>query len=141
MLRVDCAGRHDLKPCLSWLTSPSICHLSSDPGFSNIKPGFRPGKTGFWFLPTRAIDSEHNERGPYKFSAHLKQFEKIDFRPKKMYIWLWLKKNTAILTLRYHERTHNTNLSQNYKIQLDFQKSSWIFEILILLSNSVTRRS
>ena len=31
------------------------------------------------FFPTRAIDSEHNERGPYKFLAPTKQFEKSTF--------------------------------------------------------------
>ena len=35
----------------------------------NTNLSFRSGKTGFWFLPTRAIDSEHAERGPYQFSA------------------------------------------------------------------------
>ena len=45
------------------------CDVSSDAGFSNTNLVFRPGKTGFWFLPTRAIDSEHNEKRPYQFLA------------------------------------------------------------------------
>ena len=47
--------------------------------FLNQNQVFKPGKTGFWFFPTRAIDSEHNERGPYKFLAPTKQFEKSHF--------------------------------------------------------------
>ena len=51
--------------CISW--------------FFEFRPVFRSGKTGFWFLPTRAIDSEHNEKGPYQFLAPRKHFEKTTF--------------------------------------------------------------
>ena len=57
-------------------SSSSILNLKPDPGFSNTNLVFRPGKTGFCFFPTRAIDSEHDQRGVCKFIAPRMQFEK-----------------------------------------------------------------
>ena len=45
----------------------SVCHLELRSWFFEHKTGFRDD---FWAKPTRAIDSEHREKGPCQFTAY-----------------------------------------------------------------------
>ena len=66
---------------------------------------FRPGKTGFWFFSTRAIDSEHGQRGVCKFIAPRMHFENFDlwqlFAPLIAYFGAPIKKYHYITSVFY----------------------------------------
>jgi hypothetical protein len=84
-VRVDCAGRHRPETRFSW---SKTWFLIKKPGselrwYNNIllwRYQFvlsRARWSGVLVKPTRAIDSEHKEKCPYKISVHLKHFQVI----------------------------------------------------------------
>ena len=95
MLRVHCACRLGQKPPLSWPKNQFRVRKSriwgSDDIWRDQLALSRPRWSGVLDKPTRAIDSEHKEKGPCQFSAYMKHFQGRKSRifsifKKKIYI-------------------------------------------------------